>query len=278
MDATGTRLARWRARTFSTPPALLRTAQRIVPQAWKDRVVEFMILADRGSRRRFRLAHGRSPGNPVAIRLRALGGTPIWIRPGTDDPWVVRELVTYGDHWPPVVDGPMNVIVDLGANIGLSMALFARRFPDARIIGVEPDPGNADLCRRNTAAWDERCVVVEGAIWTRDEPVELAGDSSSAFTLVSSEAGRTVPGVTIETLMKEHANGRVVDYMKVDVEGAERELLAAGEGWARVRCVSVEVHAPYDTESCGQDLRARGFTVQLRPASRGPRVVGTRRV
>ena len=43
----------------------------------------------------------------------------------------------------------------------------------------------------------------------------------------------------------------MVDYAKIDIEGAERELLRDNAGWAeRVRTVNVEVHEPYTVEEC----------------------------
>src|SRR3954453_19511957 len=41
------------------------------------------------------------------------------------------------------------VIVDLGSNIGLSVVFFASKYPGARVLGVEPDPGAFELLRRN---------------------------------------------------------------------------------------------------------------------------------
>jgi hypothetical protein len=58
----------------------------------------------------------------------------------------------------------------------------------------------------------------------------------------------------------------VVDYVKVDIEGAERELLRTATAWAsRVRTIAVEVHAPYTTADCERDLSALGFTTRVDP-------------
>jgi hypothetical protein len=54
-----------------------------------------------------------------------------------------------------------------------------------------------------------------------------------------------------------------VDYVKMDVEGAERELLRS-PGWnEQVRCIKVEVDEPYTLEECVTDLRRLGFTAQI---------------
>jgi hypothetical protein len=79
------------------------------------------------------------------------------------------------------------------------------------------------------------------------------------------------------TLIDRYAGGRDVDYVKLDIEGAERDLLTANTGWAaRVRCISVEVHSPYRVEECLRDLAALGFRTSTKPAPRQPRAVGRR--
>ncbi len=105
----------------------------------------------------------------MPVRLRALGGRPLLIRPGSGDPWIVRETMTYADCLPPGDLKDPRVIIDLGANIGATMALLATTYPRARIIGVEPDPANAELCRENLGPWGNRCELVEAAAWTSDE-------------------------------------------------------------------------------------------------------------
>lgn len=52
------------------------------------------------------------------------------------------------------------MIVDLGANLGITVADNARRYPEAQIIAVELDPENAELARRNTAPWADRVELL----------------------------------------------------------------------------------------------------------------------
>ncbi|HUR85629.1 MAG TPA: FkbM family methyltransferase [Solirubrobacteraceae bacterium] len=259
---------------FSETPGAVAAIKRIVPLGVRDSVVRRMMCSDRESRRNFRRAHGRVPDQPLPVRLRALGDEPLWMRPGTDDAWVVRETMTYADCLPPDDIGDPEVIVDLGANIGATMTLFARRFPRARIIGLEPDPENAELCRRNLRPWRDRCELVEAAAWHSDGHVSLAGTDRAALTV--ADEGRGVRAMALTTVLAEHAGGRA-DFVKMDVEGTERVLLTDGSGWADgVGAISVEVHAPYSTAQCSADLRALGFEVTTRSASRGPRVIGRR--
>ena len=87
---------------------------------------------------------------------------------------------------------------------------------------------------------------------------EAALEDDPAVTAVSA--------ISPWSLLALDGAGAVVDYAKIDVEGAERELLRETTGWAeRVRTVSVEVHEPYTVEECSEDLRALGFETRVDP-------------
>jgi len=59
-----------------------------------------------------------------------------------------------------------------------------------------------------------------------------------------------------------------VDFIKMDIEGAEREVLSKNTGWASaVRSIQVEVHDPYTVEQCERDLRELGFTPVAHPSN-----------
>jgi hypothetical protein len=54
-----------------------------------------------------------------------------------------------------------------------------------------------------------------------------------------------------------------IDFLKMDIEGAEAQVLRVNTDWARrVRCIKVEVHGPYTVEDCVRDLQALGFTAR----------------
>ena len=76
------------------------------------------------------------------------------------------------------------------------------------------------------------------------------------------EVGENV--VTVSELIEQLAPDSVVDYIKMDIEGAERDVLTRNTDWAtRVRSMKVEVHEPYSCEQCLRDLRRLGFTTRL---------------
>jgi FkbM family methyltransferase len=228
------------------------------------------VLSDRESVARYLalrepLASERDESGAVEVRVRALGGKPVLLRPGTSDWKVLGETFRGRYHLPPeeLVGSGARRILDLGANIGLTMAHFAVLYPDARVVGIEIDAANATLARANVAAWGGRCSLLESAVWTNDGTVRYTIEPGNEYSASIEMDGREVPAVSLETLLDE--NGAPVDYVKMDIEGAERDVLRLHTGWAdRVRCLKVEVHGPsYTVPECVADLETLGFSTSV---------------
>jgi FkbM family methyltransferase len=223
---------------------------------------------------------GRDQGKPVQVRLKALGIVPVHLRPGTTDRRVAFDTFARPYHRPPL-DLQPRLIFDLGANVGLTMADFAVLYPEARIIGVELDPANANLARQNVEAFGGRCEVITAAIWTEDGTVPYRSQSGAEWTssIDREQLGhgtRTeVRAVSLASLLGAHAH---VDYMKMDIEGAEKEILQGDAAWAhRVHCINVEVHTEhYPLSHCIADLQRIGFDTAVRQESGVAHVIGRR--
>lgn len=217
--------------------------------------------------------HLGSGGRVVRMRVRPLGGREMRLRPSTSDVDTVWGTFAGGYHLPPAEAGSPRLVWDLGANIGLTMADIAERHPDVRVVGVELDAENAALARANVEPWGERCEVIEAAVWPHDGEmryVRLDGATSGHYVteaeLDADPAVTTAHAISPWSLLALEGTGAVVDYAKIDVEGAERPLLREDAGWAqRVRTVKVEVHDPYTVEECEADLRALGFETRVDP-------------
>jgi FkbM family methyltransferase len=205
---------------------------------------------------------------PVGVRLRALAGHEVALRPHTADNLALIGTFMGRHHLPPpeaAVDP--RLIWDLGSNIGLTVADLACAYPSATIVGVELDDANAELARRNTAAWSDRCEVLRGAVWTEDGVVTYTrppGDEQGFHIDDSAGSGAPhadAPAITLDGLLARVRGD--VDYVKMDIEGAEREVLRNNTAWAaRVRSIKVEVHPPYSVEECMADLSELGFRAQ----------------
>jgi FkbM family methyltransferase len=246
-------------RALAALPAPVQDALRLA-------YVGARVTADRRSLRTYARVAGAGEGNGfpptclARLRLRPLGGSEVFIRPATSDLGTVWGTFARQYHLPPPELGAPRTIWDLGANIGLTMAHFACLFPDARVLGVELDADNVALARRNVAPWADRCEVIHAAVWASDGEVRYQGwgGTSNYQVTGAGEEGTPVRAVSLAELAREH--GGPVDYVKVDVEGAERELLRDGTGWAdAVRCLKIELHGDYSVPECEADLRRLGF-------------------
>lgn len=143
-------------------------------------------------------------------------------------------------------------IIDAGANIGLSTIHFAQRFPDAKIIAVEPDDQNFELLCRNVRPY-RNVMTVKAALGPRSGVVKLRdpGVGPWGYRTVESRGSESagqartlaeVPMVTVLDLMQQ-TNTHHVDILKLDIEGAEADLMAASAAWIDdVDIICAELH------------------------------------
>jgi FkbM family methyltransferase len=178
------------------------------------------------------------------VRLRNVS-YPVWIRPGVSD-WIVMERIFLDREYDPlsqqhdramdrlqqalVAAGKRPLIIDCGANIGLSSVWLSERFTDATVIAVEPEPANFEILSL-TAKSFPNIVPVNAAISDRMSRVELSndGDVPWAWKTEENEAGG-IAAVTIPHLVGLD-DSYVLMAVKVDIEGFEVSLFRDGAGW-----------------------------------------------
>jgi FkbM family methyltransferase len=133
------------------------------------------------------------------------------------------------------------VVLDVGANIGLATLAMSTALPDsARLLAVEPSPRNLAHLRRNLAAnglGPPRVEVVAAAVGA--EPGSLGfheSDYGAGSHLVSghhladgSMPAVSVPVETLDRVASSRGLGRL-DFIKIDVEGFEPDVLAGAAG------------------------------------------------
>jgi FkbM family methyltransferase len=174
-------------------------------------------------------------------------------------------------HLPPVILAPPRSILDLGSNIGLTLANYAQLFPEARILGVELDEDNADLCERNIQPWWPRVKVLRGAVWSEDGSVTYSGDGEDAYHISLADGAarvKTARAYSMQSIMEQFGVPEI-DYIKMDIEGAEQAVLADPGPWIhKVGCFNIEVHAPYSVDACIASLTRFHFHCKVH--SRNP--------
>lgn len=175
------------------------------------------------------------------------------IRIGSSDLWVYEQVFILQQYLPVTsIEDPL-VVFDCGANAGYASAFFLHHFPRARVIAVEPDPENAALCRRNLAAYRERALVVEKAVWSSVSKLKFVNETRKpgaewGIRVERSTAARNeeaLEAVDIASLMA-MAKAEQIDLLKIDIERSEIEIFNSNpHGWlSRVSNIAIELHGP----------------------------------
>lgn len=142
------------------------------------------------------------------------------------------------------------LIVDAGGFIGTAAIAFARMYPNATIVTIEPSSANFELLKKNTAPF-KNIIPFKGALVPDGAPDKMQlfdkATSSVAFTLVKPEDGsggsvlEEVDTITFEKILAKY-NSKQIDVCKMDIEGAEFELFKQ-PGWLDRMCVlMIELH------------------------------------
>lgn len=129
--------------------------------------------------------------------------------------------------------GSERVIVDIGANIGLSSLRFLTRCPEARVVMFEPDPRNIARLKKQLAGFEDRYELHEkavapvgGRLRFNTEPsgrlgtlIEPHWDESDLEVIEVDAIGIAE---ALSDIVSRYGN---IDILKIDAEGVERDLI-----------------------------------------------------
>jgi len=183
------------------------------------------------------------------VRLRPAGYPhPVQLRRAGTDVKVFSQMLVRREYEPVSKLRNVGLIVDCGANIGLSAYYLLHCYPSARLIAIEPDPDNCALCRQNLAPFGSRAVVMQAAVWPENRQLRIAPGSrkagSWALEVEPSETGE-VEGLTIPEILRRANAAGPIDLLKVDIEGAETRVFASSPSWLDwTRNIAIELHGP----------------------------------
>lgn len=135
--------------------------------------------------------------------------------------------------------GRKPLIIDCGANIGMSAAYFSDQYPAARIVAIEPEPGNIALARKNCPGVEFVQAAVS-AECGRGSVVD-SGGGNWAFRVESDPSGK-VDFVSINEVLCRHPDCEPF-IIKIDIEGHEGDLFSANTEWVdRFFVLAIELH------------------------------------
>jgi len=165
-----------------------------------------------------------------------LYGSPFGTFYGRREDWsslgvVILEEISGVYERPPVLIESGDVVLDLGANLGT----FTRVAMNAKarlVVAFEADPDNARCFRRTfrEELAQGSVILIEAPAWSERGTVHFSGHGLEGQVAAQ---GRPMEAVTVDSVVRD-LGLTAVDFIKSDIEGAERHMLAgAAETIAR---------------------------------------------
>lgn len=163
------------------------------------------------------------------------------------------------------------VIIDCGANIGISCLYFKKLYPDAKITAFEADYQIAGILKDNL---DKNLIknveVVPKAVWINNDGVEFGSDGADGGSVFSQANKNKVASIKLKDILD---NSGVIDMLKMDIEGAETDVLNDCSGsLSKIKFMFIEFHSWKNfpqklDEVCGV-LRTNGFRYFIEPLTK----------
>lgn len=190
-------------------------------------------------------------------------------RPGTSDEEVFSQVFVAGEY--ACLDPPVEprFILDCGANVGYTSAYLLTRFPDAFLLAVEPDPGNAEILSQNLLPYGNRAKVLKTAIWSHKVGMVMSttpfGDGREWARQVREARDGESPqmfATDIGTLIVKSGYERI-GILKIDIEGAEQAIFSVDCSWwlSLVDSIAIELHSADASAAFKNALRRAPFAL-----------------
>ncbi|GJQ62976.1 MAG: hypothetical protein SCALA702_20290 [Melioribacteraceae bacterium] len=132
-------------------------------------------------------------------------------------------------------------ILDCGAHIGIASLFFGTKYPNAKITAFEADPEIANMAANNLNSFNiPDYEVIPKAVWKDNKGVSFeASNDDSGFVDVNNISANKVPSVRLRDYLEQEK----VELLKIDIEGAEYEVLKDCRGVLRnVNRIVAEIH------------------------------------
>jgi FkbM family methyltransferase len=163
------------------------------------------------------------------------------------------------------------LIIDCGSNIGLSVIYYKQLYPSAKIIAFEPDKSNFQVLKTNVESNNFSDIQLnEAAVWITNGEITFEASESEASHITEDGAGsQTVRSVRLNDLLSTVPE---VDFLKVDIEGAEWAVIKdCAENLHKINNLFLEYHGKVEGTNKLTDLlqlvHQKGFKIYIRNAA-----------
>jgi FkbM family methyltransferase len=156
------------------------------------------------------------------------------------------------------INYPLDVkcIIDLGANVGISVSVFKYLFPKAKIVAVEMDNNNFSFLKKNTKMY-ENVFLIQGAAWSNSDGVNQIDNDDGEWAYrvenLNAKQTSTVKSYTFDDICK-ISKTESIDVLKIDIEGAESEVFFSSwkSIFSKTKLTIIEIH--YTIPNCADTV------------------------
>ncbi len=179
---------------------------------------------------------------------------PFSLRANTSDIDVFYQ-VFYNGHYD-IEFGNPSVIIDGGANVGLFAIFMKNKYPNAKIICIEPDSENFGILKKNTVMYDE-IYSEQAGLWKYDSVLKTYNKpNAEKWGVVVEEdvENGDIKAMSMQSLFHKY-DIEYVDVLKLDIESSEKELFEGDshEWLGRVKTIVIELHDA-DKSGCSRSF------------------------
>jgi FkbM family methyltransferase len=160
-------------------------------------------------------------------------------------------------------------IIDCGSNIGMSIFYYKQKFPDCRILAFEADQKIFGYLEHNISEFGlEGVTLINSAVWIADGFIKFYNEGGYSGRILKNGDPETS---TITSVCLSNFLNAKVDFLKMDIEGAESAVLKSIENKLHlIDKLFLEYHShiseKQDLDSILNILSKNGFRYFIREA------------
>jgi FkbM family methyltransferase len=142
-----------------------------------------------------------------------------------------------------------DIALDVGACIGdTTIPMAVKVGSKGKVIAIEPHPINVQYLKQNLSKF-QNVEIVDKALWNCKKEIEFNIHSTpTGHSIIPDKERKDSIAVDADTLDNLFAE-KQIDFAKIDVQGAEAEVLQGGDNFlSRIKKLVVETHSRYDPQ------------------------------